>query len=66
MTLQKRQTGRGFESHQLHKKMITKDKFSNEGFIYDSLENYQDIFDLQKFKEIKSEIDKKNVDNSQI
>ena len=40
--------------------MITKDKFRNEGFIYDSLENYQDIFDLQKFKEIKSEIDKIN------
>ena len=41
--------------------MIDAKQFRKEGFIYDSLENYTDLIDFEKFKDIKSKIDNKNI-----
>jgi len=41
--------------------MIDVKQFRKEGFIYDSLENYTDLIDFEKFKDIKSKIDNKNI-----
>lgn len=41
--------------------MIDVQKFRNDGYLLDSLENYTDLIDFEKFKDIKSKIDDKNI-----
>jgi len=41
--------------------MMDVQKFRNDGYLLDSLENYTDLIDLEKFKVIKSKIDNKNI-----
>lgn len=41
--------------------MIDVQKFRNDGYLLDSLENYTDLIDLEKIKHIKSKIDNKNI-----
>jgi Rps23 Pro-64 3,4-dihydroxylase Tpa1-like proline 4-hydroxylase len=41
--------------------MIDIEKFREDGYLLDSLENYNDLIDLEKFKDIKLKIDNKNI-----
>jgi Rps23 Pro-64 3,4-dihydroxylase Tpa1-like proline 4-hydroxylase len=41
--------------------MMDVEKFREQGYLLDSLENYTDLIDFKKFKDIKSNIDNKNI-----
>ena len=41
--------------------MVDIEKFREHGYLLDSLENYTDLIDFTKFKDIKSNIDNKNI-----
>jgi Rps23 Pro-64 3,4-dihydroxylase Tpa1-like proline 4-hydroxylase len=41
--------------------MVDIEKFREQGYLLDSLENYTDLIDFAKFKDIKSNIDNKNI-----
>jgi len=41
--------------------MIDVKQFREEGYIYDSLENYKDLINFSEFVDIKSKIDEKNI-----
>lgn len=41
--------------------MINVQQYRETGYVYDSLENYKDLFSFEKFKEVKDYIDYKNI-----
>jgi hypothetical protein len=41
--------------------MVSLEEFKNNGYLYDSLENYLDLIDFNKLVELKSFIDSKNI-----
>jgi len=41
--------------------MVDIQKFKKEGYLYDSIENYSDIINLDDYKKLKSEIDEKDI-----
>ena len=41
--------------------MIDVKRFREDGYLYDSLENYSNLMEFQKFIDIKSKIDEKNI-----